>query len=90
MRRYQERIEVEIDRRDTPVRIVWRDRTYLVECVLDRWRWAGKWWLSGRTQRRTYFRIEVSLASRYQLPYRPRTFEVYRKGEQWTLASVYD
>ncbi|NTX99011.1 hypothetical protein EXW95_01095 [Deinococcus sp. JMULE3] len=35
-------------RGDRPARLTWQGRTYLVEAVLDEWRYGGRWWLGER------------------------------------------
>lgn len=90
MRSFQEPVEVVMDRNRIPLQLRWRQREFKVLAVSDNWCWAGKWWLTGKAQRRYYFRIEVQPASSYRLPYRSRTFEIYRKGGQWILSSVCD
>lgn len=90
MRRYNEPIAVVQDKEKAPCFLIWRKQRFQVMRVNESWRWAGKWWLSGRAQRRFYFRVEVQPDSRSKVLYGSRTFEIYRCGERWTLWSVGD
>jgi hypothetical protein len=74
---YYEAIEVTlIDRR--PQTITWRQNTYTVHQILDRWILQNKWW--EQEEKRLYYLIETDRA----------TMEIYRVGPQWTLARVMD
>lgn len=90
MRRYNEPIDVEVDQGDFPRQVTWRNKRFCVCRTLERWRWAGKWWLLGTPQIRHYYRVEVRYLSRYDLPYRDRVIEIYRQGKNWVLARLCD
>lgn len=90
MRCYGEPIEVETDAGQLPVNLCWRRRAFEVLGVRERWRWAGKWWLTGMPQRRYYFRLEILPVSRYPQSYRSRLIEIYRQDNKWILSRVCD
>lgn len=57
----------------------WRGRLYDVRALLDYWVLQSKWW-TGREERRVYMKVYTNRG----------TVEIYRSGEKWVLAKVYD
>lgn len=68
-------------RGDRPARLTWQGRTYLVEAVLDEWRYGGRWWLGERP--RDCFLVQAG----------PLTAELHHEDGpegRWWLARLVD
>ncbi|MEQ9104740.1 MAG: hypothetical protein RIE53_08585 [Rhodothermales bacterium] len=77
MKRRFEPIEVEVTR-GLPVLVHRASRAYRVQSLLDAWVVQGRWWAD--EERRVCFRVATSGG----------IMELYRSGDQWTLARVED
>ena len=70
-------VEVEV-KKGWPVVIRWEHRRMTVRQVSDWWVARERWW--SREEERVYFRLVTDTG----------TVEVYRCGDKWTLARMFD
>ena len=70
-------VEVEV-KKGWPVLIRWGHRRMAVRQVSDWWVARERWW--AKEEERVYFRLVTDKG----------TVEVYRSGDQWTLARLFD
>lgn len=73
------RAPVEVDvKKGWPVSIRWQNRRWSVTQVSDWWVARERWW--SREEERVYFRLVTDRG----------VVEVYRSGDDWTLARLFD
>lgn len=77
MRIYLEAIDVQTAT-GRPQRIIWRNRHYAVEQVVDFWVWQGRWWEA--EERRVYMQLVTDGG----------TVEVFRRNQSWVMSRAYD
>lgn len=70
---------VEVDvKKGWPVAVHWKKRRMVVRQIADWWVARERWW--SREEERVYFRLITDRG----------TLEVYRCGDRWTLARMFD
>jgi hypothetical protein len=78
MKRYNDPVRVELDRRRRPVRVHRRGTAFRVQELVDWWVVEGRWWSGG--ERRIHFRLSTDHG----------IIELYSCGDTWTLYRMFD
>jgi len=83
MRRIDAPIDVTV-RKSRPVHIRWERREWEVQRLLECWVHTTRWWGTGPSERRTYYRLEIP----------DGVVEIYRTHgqlrDEWTLSRISD
>jgi hypothetical protein len=82
-----EPIQVQVNDKRQPVRLMWRLRPYRVKAVQEMWLYRGQWWVTPqlRGHRRLYYRVECVTLNGMTI-----CFEIFHQWGRWTLSRVLD